>query len=318
MYTSASSRKKVACNRLFGYNLQAKELGTRSNEGSLKTKTGSILHALIEARHLGFNEADTIEYAKAEVPDFPTKPDKGKNKNYYFDYVVLTYIAYCSKYPLENEPKNLTVFDPETGLNEPYLEKHWKDDAPKGKAIFPDQGFIDRAFIMTPELSKIHLPEKDQIDEPEIWCCDYKSTSMQIARADGRIHPEWKARFAKDIQMAMYMRFMRENELIKKTGLKVAGFMIDSIQHPKRQFNRLWFKDEYTVEKCDEIIGMSDEKITEAIMNPDVPNFERCNDYGGCEFWSLCHNPKYSNLKMEDRLPKFLEDKSEIEKEDNE
>ena len=282
-YTSPSSRELVkSCIRKFNFQGQAKQLGIPREPGGIAALTGNIFHSMIECRFLNI---DSEEFVRSSYPDYPEDSDTQHN----WKYVLLTWKVYQKRYPIEDEP---SIFEVQSeGLEYPGVELHWKDEEVVDNAVYKDQGFIDRIIW-----------DDDGIG---VWAVDTKSTKRNI---EGR---DWKIEHASKLQFAIYIRWLRNNLTVP-----VYGVMVDSIQHSRgqRRFNRMWFKDEYTEEKCNDIIAFSDELVQYAVEEPDIPNKDNCFAYGQkCQFYDICHNDKYLELDFWDRLPQWWEDQSNNE-----
>ena len=332
MISSASGREVAErCNRKYYHNRQLKVMKIpREVHGPGVMNTGSIFHAILEARYLNFE--NPIEYA-FDIEPYNEYPDISKDQHNK-DFITLTYLAYCNRWPMSNEPdifkisSNLEGNDGEFS-DIPALEYHWLDKEPVGEYETMDQGFIDRIVVLKPPPENvlnedgIYIPEDKQRplysrepDTWEIWPTDTKTTSQDI---DNR---NWYLRHCKKIQFALYMRYMRNNihnvtARFPDRKWVIAGFMVDSIMHvrSKRKFRRLWLRDEYTVEKCDKIIYESDKVISEAMENPDEPNYDACMDFRKeCQFYNMCHSD-IKDLPIEKRLEEHLKREKEKENE---
>ena len=321
------------CFRKLYFNVQMKKLGIpREQHGAGALNTGSIFHAILEARYLNF--ADPVDYAFS-IPPYDEYPKQSKDQHNQ-DFITLTFISYCNHWPEKEEPEIFKISNNDSNTNDgnlldiPALEYHWIDDEPVENSPSRDQGFIDRIVILPPPPSEvlnddgIYLPDDPQRPkyamEPEtweIWPTDTKTTSQDI---DSR---QWYHRHVRKIQFALYMRNLR-NDIDKITSnspekdWRIPGFMVDSIMHSrsKRKFRRLWLRDEYTVEKCNSIIEQSDETMRNAMEEPDTPNYDACMDFRSpCQFYDLCHSG-YKDLPLEERMPTYVKEKAEAELED--
>ena len=312
MILSPSARKTAKrCNKRFNLYQHSKALKLPRENTGVKAELGTILHAMTEAKCLGFSQKDCVEYGRTHVKELSlTKPKDPKLVNYFWDKAVLCFHVYWKKYPEETEPSVLKI-----GKDlEPLLEKHWRDEECVDDSDFPDQGFIDRIITITPENSMFHLGY--EIEEEEIWVVDLKTTGSRIVDKFGEDDVRWRSKYIRDIQPALYLRNIRNDPSIISTGFNVAGFMVDGIQFGSNfKLKRMWF-NEYTESYCNEIINESDEEVRNAIMNPTEQNLSACDDFGGCDFLECCFNPLVKDLDMWEQLPALQKLNAQIAKDE--
>ena len=221
MMSSASGRETAErCFRKLYFNTQMKKLKIpREQHGPGALNTGSIFHAVLEARYLDFD--DPIAYAFT-IPPYDQYPNHSKDQHNK-DFITLTYISYCRHWPMDDEPDIFKISGENVDQSNdftliPALEYHWVDDEPVENSHSRDQGFIDRIVVLPPPpteaLNKdgIYEPEDAQRpkyaknpDEWEIWPCDTKTTSQDV---DDR---KWYFKHTNKIQFALYMRNLRNH-----------------------------------------------------------------------------------------------------------